>query len=548
MIRAAQAFQRTQATARDYSRDPVGYLREVLKADPWEVQEEISRLLLTPPYRVLVKASHSVGKTWLAAALTSWWYDTFSTDSAVITTAPTDRDVKDLLWSEVRRQRRAVGRLGDFTGSTGAEMRSSETHFAKGFTSERGESFQGRHLGHMLFVFDEAVGISPVFWETTNTMFRPDGSCGWLAIFNPTDTASEAYIQEQLTDREGKPAWHVVEMSALDHPNLKAHLEGRPAPYPSAVTVGQWESWLAEWADPFLPVERVATDLEWPPGSGKIYRPGPKLQARGLGRWPSQGSAGQWSDALWEVVTREQSWDPNPAILPTIGVDLAFEGEDFTEIHWRWGKRSLGHERHNGWLEDQTAGRLKQLCRELAIMVSLSRPEGSAPVKPESIPVHFDQDGRGGGLITHRGEYRFIGIRASWAANRSDNYHNRRAELWGNVVERARRGEVDFSGLSRDILAHLKRQLMSPKYKLDSAGRTEIEKKVDTKKRLKASPDGADAVNLCYAESPRVPDAPQETQARRAPGYDRLIERLTGRRDGRGSRQNGRGDRLARGW
>src|SRR6185437_5823816 len=59
-----------------YRRAPFRYMAEVLGVNPWVKQREISRLLLTPPYKVLVKASHSVGKTWLAAALTSWWFDT----------------------------------------------------------------------------------------------------------------------------------------------------------------------------------------------------------------------------------------------------------------------------------------------------------------------------------------------------------------------------------------------------------------------------------------------------------------------------------------
>jgi hypothetical protein len=90
-----------------YQRNPVGYLRKVLGLNPWPVQEAIAQALLEPPYRVAVKAVHSVGKTWLAAALTSWFYDCFP-NSAVITTAPTARDVRDLLWTEVRAS--ALGR------------------------------------------------------------------------------------------------------------------------------------------------------------------------------------------------------------------------------------------------------------------------------------------------------------------------------------------------------------------------------------------------------------------------------------------------------
>jgi hypothetical protein len=153
-----------------YRADPVGYMRDVLRADPWHRQEEIARALLRRPWKVAAPASHSVGKTWLAAALVSWFFDTRPTDSCVITTAPTSRDVRDLLWREVRLQRARAG-LGGFVGESNPELGDRVQHVAKGFTARKGESFQGRHFRHMMFVFDEAVGIDPQFWQTARTMF-----------------------------------------------------------------------------------------------------------------------------------------------------------------------------------------------------------------------------------------------------------------------------------------------------------------------------------------------------------------------------------------
>ena len=92
-----------------YRDTPVKYMREVLKLDPWEKQEEAAMRLLEPPYRVLLKSSHKSGKSFLAAALISWWYDTRPHDSAVLTTAPTKQHVTDVLWREVRSQRRRAG-------------------------------------------------------------------------------------------------------------------------------------------------------------------------------------------------------------------------------------------------------------------------------------------------------------------------------------------------------------------------------------------------------------------------------------------------------
>lgn len=241
-----------------YRTDPCAYAENVLHVHWTDAQQHIARLLLTPPYRVLVKASHNVGKSFLAAGLVNWWYDTFS-PSAVITTAPTREHVKSILWREIRRQRRAAG-LGGFPGPKDAILGDvNSDHFALGLSCESGEAYQGRHLPYMLFIMDESVGVDAVFWEATKSMWQPVAGHAWLAIHNPTDTSSQAY-QEEMGD-----GWHVVTMSALDHPNIRATLAGQMPPYPGAVSMAQFQEWIRDWTTPIQPEERRSTDISWPP-------------------------------------------------------------------------------------------------------------------------------------------------------------------------------------------------------------------------------------------------------------------------------------------
>ncbi len=483
-----------------YRMDPVGYMRKVLLLTPTPKQEYLARLLLTPPHRLLVKASHNVGKTWLLAALVSWFYDTRTINSAVITTAPTARDVKDVLWAEIRRQRRAANLPDTFIGSKAPEMSTGEDHYAKGFTADRGESFVGRHSRYMLFGFDEAIGVDPIFYETTESMFRPGGEHFWLIICNPTDTSSQVYQEAQSVDLDGSPTWHVVTMAAIHHPNIQAQLQGQAPPYPSAVTFEHFSGWVAKWCDPILlgEVDSQQGDFEWPLSSGKWFRPGPVFDSRAMGRWPRQGTYGVWSDLAWAEAIRSRDLSYDLTTLPVIGCDLASFGSDYTEIHYRWGKYSFTHERHNGWLEDRTAGRLKEICADLAARVNALRPPQRSPVKPEDIPVRYDADGRGGALATHRGDFNFIPVRASSSALEALRYPNRRSELWFSTVRLAREGLVCLAYLDRDTLSRLRQQAMAPKWVVDSAGRQVVERKEETRKRLKYSPDGMDAVNLAY--------------------------------------------------
>ena len=203
-----------------YRDTPVKYTKEVLKLDPWEKQQEAAIRLLEPPYRFGLKPSHKSGKSWLAAALISWWYDTRTEDSAVITTAPTAIHVRDVLWREVRTQRRRAGLPCDFHGDASPFMSDADDHVAKGITTRSSEAFQGRHFRHMFFVFDEAIDIVRSIWDVTGTMFKGGkGDHAWLVTFNPTDTSSQAYAEEHSFDLDGNPSWHVVSMSAMQHPN-----------------------------------------------------------------------------------------------------------------------------------------------------------------------------------------------------------------------------------------------------------------------------------------------------------------------------------------
>jgi hypothetical protein len=468
-----------------YAADPIGYATKVLHLTLWERLEEIARLLLTPPYRVLVKAAHGVGKTFLAAMLTGWWYDSFD-PGLVLTTAPTDRQVRDLLWKEVRVQRRRAG-LGGFRGPMMPRLESSPDHFAHGFTATDAEAFQGHHSPHILTVFDEAVGVNPVFWETAETMFGGAGHA-WLAIFNPTDQSSQAYIEER------KGTWHVVTLSALDHPNIAAELAGRSPPVPSAIRLARLSELITAWSTPLAAGEQPAAgDVEWPPESGQFVRPGPVMEARLLGRWPSQAINSVWSEAAWDRA--EKLVLPWPArALPEYGCDVARYGDDLTVIHGRTGPVSHHHESHSGWSVPQTATRLRALAKADAVRLG---------VAPKRIRVKIDVGGVGGGVVDLGGEeYSFIPINSSEVALDEDSFPNKRSELWFAVAELGGAGRLSFARLPSKIREELRRQALAPTYQIDRHGRRVVEPKDETKKRLKRSPDDMDGVNLAYAATP----------------------------------------------
>jgi hypothetical protein len=463
----------------------------------WEKVRSVEVLPATQTVAIEVPHHHTyLGQFWehnsfLAAALISWWYDTFD-PGAVLTTAPTATHVRDVLWREVRLQRRGLG----FPGAVAPELRTAPDHYAKGITARKGEAFTGRHQERMLFVIDEAVGVEPLFWETIKTMFDGSGKHAWLCIFNPTDASSQAYQEE------ASGGWHVVEMSAVDHPNVLAGLRGEPSPYPGAVSLAQFREWLADWSELIEPDEATAADLQWPPQSGVWYRPGPLMESRGLGRWPSQGTCGVWSDAAWQAAVRG-GLEPHPEDLPVIGCDPARFGDDYTAIHVRCGPVSLHHERHNGWPLDRTHGRLVQLARQYADWAGNRRDPNSARIDLGAIAINVDGDAHGNALLdiaqaTESGCW-FRAIPGSGAPSDGSMYPNRRSEGWFRTAGLARRGQLDLSRIPAALLKEIRRQAMAPVWQVDAPGRCVVEPKDVTKERLRCSPDDMDAVNLAYS-------------------------------------------------
>ena len=453
-----------------YQCDPFGYASRVLGVVWHDQQRQIVDALLKHR-RVMVKAGNGPGKTFLAGGLVNWFYDCFN-PGICLTTAPTAAQVDDALWKEVRVQRR--GRPG--LQPKASRMESSPNHYAVGYTASTGTAFQGRHERTVFIIFDEGTGITAPYWESAEGMMTSE-DCYWLVLLNPTDTASRAY-EEELSGR-----FHTLTLSAMEHPNIQAELEGRPAPYPAAVRLDWVNERIRDWCSPISTEDARSNDFQW---KGQWYRPGPLFEARVLGRWPSAGSYSVWNEAQWLSTLIPQESDESEPV--EFGCDVARFGDDFTSIVGRVGNVVIHHETHNGWSTEQTAGRLKNLCRQHA----------KSGLPAEKITVKVDDDGVGGGVVDQRGDFRFLPVSGANKAIQEKDYPNKRSELWFTVAERADEGRLDLSRLSDYSRNLIRRQIMAPTYKLDSQGRRVVEPKEETKKRIGRSPDDADALNLAF--------------------------------------------------
>ncbi len=512
----------------DYPGDPVGYARNILRFDPTPDQITVANALQVFPHRVLAPSGHKYGKSACAGWLINWFYDSFD-PSVCISTSPKMDSVKRIVWKEVRRMRLRAG-LGDLQPRS-PEMSDAPDHVAFGMTAASGEGFQGNHELKSFFIFDEACGIDPVFWSVTRTMFKPEAGHFWLALFNPTDTTSQAFIEDHSTDDEGNPLWTTVRMDCLQHPNIIAQLAGQEPPIPSAVTLSMINEWISAWCDPLHDGDyQNPINLEWPPGSGKWYKQGPEFQARCRGMWPEGGTYAVWSEVLWRAA-ENAVFMPTLDVLPEIGCDVARYGDDYTSFHVRWGDSSYHHEAQNGWSTVRTENRIIELCREYAALATAQRPGGATPIKPEQIAVKIDDDGVGGGvtdILQSKGH--FVTPVGAGQRSLSGRYPNKRSELWFQLAERAREGRLGLGRIDKLARNRMRQQAMATVWALNPMGLRVIEPKENTKAKIGRSPDDMDSANLAFYSGFDFPAPEVIGEGERRPLMDRDRERGSRRR------------------
>src|SRR3990167_3677335 len=83
-------------------REPGLFSRKVLGNNPWAKQLEIMTSV-RDNQRTSVRSANGVGKDWDAAEIVLWWLYT-RYPAVVITSAPTNRQVEEILWGEIRKK------------------------------------------------------------------------------------------------------------------------------------------------------------------------------------------------------------------------------------------------------------------------------------------------------------------------------------------------------------------------------------------------------------------------------------------------------------
>lgn len=240
----------------DYRQHPESFAREVIGIPRRYIWSKMSEILsaVARYQKVAVKAGHSVSKTFTVGRIIVPWFKSCFQPSTVITTAPSEHQVKNQLWKEIHAGFNGAKANGIPLGGqmhttfwdqkpdkafldqiTDPMLRANwEKNFVTGFSTspdtaaEHATKMHGWHNEWVLVVLDEVCGLVPQITRTVMDSLIVDDQCKVIAIGNPTDPESEFAEWCHHSDpavNEGKESylsdkgWWVIRVDARDNPN-----------------------------------------------------------------------------------------------------------------------------------------------------------------------------------------------------------------------------------------------------------------------------------------------------------------------------------------
>jgi len=382
-----------------YQSDPVGFFREELgianiPPDLVIIAESVRDNKVT-----VCQSATGVGKTYIAAAVSAWWYKCFPQSQVIATAAPPEENLKSKLFSEINDMVLANRKLfktdkiltlkitDDVSYKEGEESEGSNKHFILGKTvptsgseEERESKFSGSHAPFLLFVNDECDAIPNEVFRGEDGCLSGDGS-RQLNLYNPKRRSG--WIYDQVKNQRA----NVIILSAFAHPNVMTGENVIPGAVSRDKTVERIYDWtipLKEDEEPdsscFEVPEFLVGCIAISP-SGKEYPPleggwrriiNSAFSYKVLGLYPTSTANSLFSETdidnavtRWKLYTAQYGKDAIKGIKPILGCDIADEGTDNSCVAKKYGNYVAGFDMWRGIDVDLSADKIAKISAEL---------------------------------------------------------------------------------------------------------------------------------------------------------------------------------------
>lgn len=389
----------------------------------------------------------------------SWaalWFLFTHAYSKVIVTSPTMHQLLDVFMGEVSKWLKRSPLLNELFGATKTRIFFREAPaewFLAARTASTPESLAGFHADNLLFILDEASGISDDIAEVVFGALTGQNN-KLLMCSNPTRNSGFFYNAFH-SDRD---LFYTMKISSMDSGRVSDDYCKRL-------------------------IKSYGTESN-------------VVRIRILGEFPEIDSdsliALEWVEA---AMNREPEYKGELVI----GVDVARFGDDETVLAARVGDSALPLKVWRKADLMTTCGRIIGELERLMKKFSCGRAT-----------INVDDSGVGGGVTDRLREVlreKNLHVTVNGCNNgakpRDSHYYNWGSESYFAMRDRLQAGEIT---LPRDD--ELTAQLTTRKYSVNSADKLTLERKDEFKKRIGRSPDKADAVVLAFAPVMKVTAPP----------------------------------------
>lgn len=500
----------------EYIRDtylpiPHYFVKDMLGCETWSVQDQIVQSVFKNKYTA-VKTCNAIGKSFIAARIVVA-YLMLHPGSIVVTTAPTWRQVTDVLWREIGTAvKKSKLKLTDQQVNQ-AGLNIDTDWYAVGLSTKRPENFFGYHADNILVVVDEAGGVEePIFKGVA--AITPNVNARVLLIGNPTEPSGTFF------DAFNKPelGYNCITVSAFDSPNfistgirdIETLLEKFTPP--EGVKQSDWINQVnaelnkrmdKNFTGLISPSVVFSRYFEWGADS-------PAWQALIMGEFPSQASQSLIPTNLVKMAMNMYGTDKEsgmsyaelsgwtiPSGPPSHGQDMARFGDD----------SNVNFPRRGGWVEQAI------VWNKVDLMESANRILNIIDPMDDSLVLNIDDTGNGGGTTdrlrqisrekmnsgqpSHRYTVNAYNFSSKDFMNDEDKekYHDITSFLYWNL-------RTQF--LNKAIALYEDKQLFAElvgrRWFINKSGKIQVESKQEYKERSGGkSPDRSDALALAFA-------------------------------------------------
>jgi phage terminase large subunit len=459
-----------------YRAEPARFSKEELGITPWLRQDEILRCVVDKKgatiHKVAVRSGHKVSKSTSAAILALYW---ISLGGRCFVTAPTYRQVKDIIWQELRklypRVREKLGG-GPLPKDPATGLYLPNGGELKGISTDKPEALAGISGANLLFIIDEGSGFPDDLFRAI--LGNSAGGSTILALSNPTK--STGWFFEAFQDGS---TWKQLHISSAESPNVAA----KKILVPGLATAEYVEAMAAEWG-----VDSA------------------DYQVRVDGNFPLEGSNTVIPLKVVEACfKRYETAEPPDNLLDhrlEVGVDVARFGDDKSTVYARRGSWFFPSLVLTGQDVVKVARSVEQYVLDL--MTEGEKEKGAWATAPR---IKVDTVGIGAGVAdllragATRARYgnpvgEIVDIDASRNAMDHERFVNVRTESWFA----ARKLLSSGAAIPKDVI--LQADLTSATYTYDKDQRYVLEPKDKMKERISRSPDRGDGLVLCCYEPP----------------------------------------------